>query len=204
MSKALDRGTYEELRNAMLAFVADHPHAAVEPFKESVASWGHEWCAGSSVHLKAAEFLAPALSSTTEQTRGLMALLQRERAGLKWERTYTKADTAVSANLIEHYGFVEVIGKEGPFVSDRVRAGIGVWGPRVHYPAHRHQAEEIYILLAGSAHFYLDAGPARLYRAGDAVYIPSLLTHGFRTGANPLIVLYVWQAGDLREKSRFV
>ncbi|MGI9409216.1 MAG: dimethylsulfonioproprionate lyase family protein [Hyphomicrobiaceae bacterium] len=204
MSKALDRRTYERLRDAMLTFVADHPHTAVEPFKESTANWGHKWCAGNSFHLRAAEYLTSALSSTTEQTRALTALFERERAGLKWERTYTEADPAVSADLIERYGFVEFIGEEGPFVSDRVRAGVGAWGPYVHYPAHRHQAEEIYILLAGSAYFQFNAGPARLQRAGDAVYVPSMLTHGFRTGADPLVVLYVWQAGDLREKSTFV
>ena len=48
-----------------------------------------------------------------------------------------------------------------------------------------------------------EAASARSCTAGDVVYVPSLQTHGFRTKTEPLVVLYIWQAGDLREKSDF-
>ena len=108
--------------------------------------------------------------------------------------------------MLAGYGFAEVVGKHGPFVSERVRAGIGVWGPNIDYPAHRHEAEEIYVIAGGSAEFRLgDEGEEEtvVKRAGDAVYVRSMLTHGFRTLSEPLAVFYVWQAGDLREKSSF-
>ena len=204
MSEDLDRARYELLRDALLAFVARHPNAAVERFKQGLANWGSDWCGGTAVHHRAAGFLVPALASATKATRDLAELFTEERAGLKWEQTYTVADTAVSEALVNNYGFVELIGKQGPFLSNHVRAGVGVWGPNVHYPAHRHQAEEVYMPLAGSAFFEFDHGPQQLQRAGDVVYVPSLTVHGFRTGDEPFVALYIWQAGDLREKSTFV
>ena len=58
-------------------------------------------------------------------------------------------------------------------------------------------------MLAGSAEFMLDGGSYEQRRAGDVVYVSSMRRHGFRTTALPLTVFYIWQAGDLREKSSF-
>lgn len=57
--------------------------------------------------------------------------------------------------MLSGYGFAEVIGERGPFVSKRVRSGIGVWGPNIDHPAHHHMAEEVYVPLAGSAEITL-------------------------------------------------
>ncbi len=106
--------------------------------------------------------------------------------------------------MLAGYGFAETIGKQGPFISTRVRAGIGIWGPDIDYPAHRHEAEEVYVLLAGSARFQRGQDPSERKSAGDVVHIPSMTAHGFRCGTEPLALFYIWQAGDLREKSTFV
>ena len=131
-------------------------------------------------------------------------LFERAKDRLKWEQSYTKADAVVGVAMLAGYGFVEVIGKHGPFRSDRVRSGIGVWGPGITYPAHCHRAEEVYVPLAGSACFEVDGRAPQVGRAGDAVDVPSMRVHGFRTTDEPLVVLYIWQAGDLREKSTFL
>ena len=39
--------------------------------------------------------------------------------------------------------------------------------------------------------------------SGEAVYVESNTQHGFRTEDDPLVVFYAWQAGDMRELSRF-
>lgn len=74
------------------------------------------------------------------------------------------------------------------------------------YPPHRHKAEEVYSILAGGMEFLLgDSGNAlrATHTAGESIYVPSMLTHGFRTRDRPLAVFYIWQNGDLREKSTF-
>ena len=57
-----------------------------------------------------------------------------------------------------------------------------------------------------AARFALGEGEratTRFCTAGDVVHVPSLTVHGFETGDDPLVVLYLWQGGDLRAKSRF-
>jgi len=107
--------------------------------------------------------------------------------------------------MLAGYGFAEVVGRHGPFLSTRVRAGLGVWGPNIVYPPHRHRAEETYIVVAGAAEFTLgeDArAPASKRIAGDVVHVPSMTTHGFRTRDDPVLILYLWQGSDLWETSR--
>ncbi len=189
------------LLDAIRSFVAAHPDPKVQHFREGIAAWGDRWVETPPRHLQAADTLTHWLALTAPGTHDLTAAFAAERATRKWEQSYTSADNVVGDDMLAGYGFAEVIGKHGPFVSERVRAGIGVWPPHINYPPHRHAAEEVYVVLAGSAVF--DLGEPVLRRAGKAVYVPSMQTHGFRTTDQPLAVLYIWQAGDLREKSSF-
>ncbi len=201
-----DREADQRLLDAVLSFVAGHPHPALQRFKPALADWGEAWTAVAPSYLPAVETLQAALPLASSETRTLAALVARETGSRRWEQSYRKTDGLVGDDMLSGYGFVEVIGTLGPFVSNRVRAGVGVWGPSIAYPPHRHQAEEVYVPLAGSAEFRLGEGDnlsMTTCGVGDAVYVPSLLRHGFRTKEQPLVVFYIWQAGDLRETSSF-
>lgn len=199
-TEAADRA----LLSAIQTFVAESPDPKIARFKDAIANWGETWEAVAPVPLPAAETLGPALDHTSPATHALARAFHRHRATRKWEQSYTRADGVVGEDMLAGYGFAEVIGKAGPFLSTRVRSGIGVWGPGIDYPPHRHGAEEIYVPLAGEAVFRLGEGAAETRCGpGTSVYVPSMLTHGFRTEQRPFAVFYIWQAGDLREKSRF-
>lgn len=201
MSATIAHPADRRLLGAIRHFVAESPDPAIERFAAGIADWGDHWVDIPPAHLRAADTLSDCLALTHPETHALVAAFEAEKASRKWEQSYTRADGVVGIDMLSGYGFAEVIGKRGPFVSENVRAGIGVWGPNIDYPPHRHAAEEIYVVVAGSAEFNL--GEPVMRRAGEAVYVPSMLTHGFRTKDQPLAVFYIWQAGDLREKSSF-
>ena len=133
-----------------------------------------------------------------------METVVRARTSLRWEQCYTAADGVVGEDMLSNYGYAEIIGQQGPFVSTRMRAGIGVYGPRLRYPPHRHQAEEIYAVLAGSAFFSRGDDAPALRRPGDVLYHAPHMPHGLRTADEPLVLAYLWQNGDLREKPGFI
>ncbi len=195
--------TYAILRKAIMDFVAEHPNTAMERFKTNVAQVGTQWRDATQVHLAAAEFLDQAMKTTMPETHALAAVFHKYRNELNWEQSYTMDDKLVGQDMLNGYGFVEVIGKNGPFVSRSVRCGIGVWGSDINYPVHNHMAEEVYVPLAGNADFTLDGSPYRTRSAGDIIHVPSNQRHGFRTTSSPFVVFYGWQAGDLRQKSTF-
>jgi len=192
-----------ELLDAVRAFTLDHPHPEIERFKASMRDWGDTWQAVTPAHLPAADILGAGSASAHTRAQALLAVFKRHKNRLRWEQSYKQDEDLVPDEMLAGYGFAEIIGRQGPFVSERIRAGIAIWGPHIVYPCHRHEAEEVYILLAGSAEFTVGASGEHKHGAGDVIYVESNTAHGFRTTGNSLVVYYLWQAGDLRQQSKF-
>ena len=199
-----DRASDERLLAAILDFVLTHPDPDVQRFADAAAHWGDTWRGVTYTRQRASDTLAQAAALAGPGTAGLVETFVRARTSLRWEQCYTAADGMVGEDMLSNYGYAEIIGKQGPFVSTRMRAGIGVYGPRLSYPLHRHQAEEIYAVLAGSAFFSRGDDTPALRGPGDVLYHAPHVPHGLRTADEPLVLAYLWQNGDLREKPGFV
>jgi mannose-6-phosphate isomerase-like protein (cupin superfamily) len=193
-----------ELLESVSRFTLEHPHPQVAGFKPAMRNWGSDWKATSAAYLPAGDILAAAEKCSDATAQPLLRTFARHNQRLRWEQSYRKQDGLVPDAMLAAYGFAEIIGLRGPFVSDRIRAGIAIWGAQVDYPQHQHQAEEVYIVLAGSAEFSFDNHTAQTRSVGDVVFVESNQRHGFRTADESLVVFYLWQAGDLRQTSSFV
>ena len=206
MDGVIDTAADRRLLDATLTYVAGHTDARFDAFRSDVANWGGDWTGVAPAHLRASDLLAEALALARSGTaeRALTSLYVEERASRHWEQSYSAADTAVGADMLAGYGYTEIVGKRGPFLSERIRAGVGVFAASVDYPAHRHRAEELYFVLAGSGTFRLDGHPPARQAAGAVVHVPSQLVHRITMDTEPMVVLYLWRGGDLREKSTFV
>ena len=127
----------------------------------------------------------------------------KKRASRQWEQSYTAAGEAVGADMLAGYGYAEIIGKRGPFLSERIRADVGVFPVSVDYPSRRHRAEEIHVVLTSSGTFRLDGRPPERQAAGAVVHVAPGRVHAITMTTEPLAVLGLWRGGDLREKSTF-
>jgi quercetin dioxygenase-like cupin family protein len=87
------------------------------------------------------------------------------------------------------------------FVSGAVACGVLLLGPGTEYPAHSHEAEELYFPLAGRAWWRSGELDWRLRPPGTSIHHPSWMVHAVRTEREPLLAAYVWRAGDLSAKS---
>ncbi|MCP4386755.1 MAG: cupin domain-containing protein [Gammaproteobacteria bacterium] len=192
-----------ELLDAVCRFALEQESPVVEKFKASIRDWGDDWIDVSRDQLPVADLLDDALARAVPQTRALLETFVRRRTRLRWEQSYSKQDGVVSDAMLACYGFAEILGKQGPFVSDSIRAGIGIYGADIEYPMHRHHPEEIYIVLAGAADFMIGEKQGIRKTAGDVVLMKSNTPHGFRTGDEALVIYYLWQGGNLREISNF-
>jgi Dimethlysulfonioproprionate lyase len=134
------------------------------------------------------------------RTRGLVDAIAALAGELDWRQTYTEAD--FGRRFLDSYGWSEWIGERGAFVSDAIACGVLLLGPNIEYPAHSHEAEELYLPLAGHAFWRSGQSDWRLRPPGTWVHHPSWTTHAMRTALEPLLAAYVWRAGDLSAKSR--
>lgn len=199
LSEQIDK----QLLDASLELLLTHPHDDVKRFHNVLVNWGSEWCAVKPSSLPATDYLTWALTDGDDRIDSLLSLLTQNKSQLRWEQSYTNEDGVVGEDMLAAYGFAELIGKLGPFISHKVRCGIGVWGPNVDYPRHTHKAEEVYLVLSGSAIFKVGKSPERLKTSGDVIFVESMTPHGFQTADQAMVVFYLWQAGDLRETSTF-
>jgi hypothetical protein len=130
----------------------------------------------------------------------LVAALVDHAGTLEWRRSYSQP--AVSAHFLDNYGWSEILGASGPRVATRLACGFLLLGPATHYPRHRHEAEEIYLPLAGTAAWQQGDGVWRDQVPGTVIHHPPFEPHAMRTYAEPLLALYVWRGPGLAQKAK--
>ena len=209
------RAIHEALLERAMKLVFDHPAPELKQFKPNLQQGYEQWSEPMPAQLPMLEafnrYCRAFAGVSSEDANGkssqdgwsLIQLFAQYQQQLRWKQTYTKADGAVSDAMLKGYGFVELMGSRGPFVSNKIRLGFGVWDKQLHYPRHRHQAEEIYFVLGGGVEFDLQGTSRFIAHPGDIIFIESRREHGFSTPDDPVVLLYLWQSGDLREKSIF-
>ena len=198
-----DESADRKLLDLLIDYCAVHPSDDSNRFLENLRNAGDVWQPRKSQTLAATETLGKAAGLAHPLAKPLVDGFVGQKGRLHWEQSYRKSHGLVGDDMLAGYGFVEILGKHGPFVSETVRCGIGVWGPNINYPIHQHAAEEIYVVAAGRAVFTVGDAVDIEKHSGEAVYVESNTQHGFRTEDDPLVVFYAWQAGDMRELSRF-
>ena len=117
-----------------------------------------------------------------------------------WQQTYTEAE--VGRDFLNRYGWFELLGPTGHFLSDSVRAYIAYWGEGLHYPTHLHEAEELYYILAGAAEFHADGQPSELVMPEGTRHHASNQPHAMDTHAAPVLTLVLWRGPGLGGSAR--
>lgn len=173
--------------------VADLPEAAA-----FLADWPVEEPAGAARRPQVPGAL-PVCRWLAGMSGGLAGEVAGQAAALEWRQTYGAGD--FGAEFLDRYGWTEVVGLRGPVPSERVAAGFLLLGPGVTYPPHAHEAAEVYLPLSGVASWQKGKEAFAPVPVGQAIYHAPWVPHAMRTGAEPLLALYLWRGGDLAAKS---
>jgi hypothetical protein len=129
----------------------------------------------------------------------LVADLCRNHRSLTWRQTY--AQDAVGDAFLRNYGYAELLGVKS-IPGGRIACGFLILGPSTLYPRHRHEAEEIYIPLRGTARWQQSDAVWRERGPGAVIHHASDEPHAMQTGAEPLLALYVWRSEHLDQRAR--
>lgn len=171
-----------EHRDWLAMLSADPPPRTVAPAGLPVLGW-----------------LPDARKCAAANTQALVDLIAAAADGLPWGQNYDDGD--FGAGFQARYGFMELLGPRGPFIADDIALGLLMFAPHTEYPQHRHEAEELYALLAGHAEWRAGDAPYRTEPPGAVLYRPPWVPHATRMGEEPMLALYLWRGGDLMRKS---
>ena len=130
----------------------------------------------------------------------LVTAVCRAAPSLAWRQSYTAKD--LGSAFLDNYGWSEIVGLTGPLASERIACGFLLLGPSTHYPRHRHEAEEIYVPLRGTAAWQQGDAVWRDRPPGTAIHHASNEPHAMRTGQSALFALYLWRSANLAQKAR--
>lgn len=121
-------------------------------------------------------------------TQALRPLVTR----MTWEYGYER----VPRGLQSKYGYCELVGPNGPVVTDQLILGLVLFAPRTIYPQHHHRGiEESYVSLAGAWSENDDA----VYAPGSMIFNRSDHEHRITTGDyEPCLLAYAWTGAPER------
>ena len=116
-----------------------------------------------------------------------------------WQQTYSEAE--VGRHFLDNYGYVEIFGPTGVFLSSQCRGFIGYWEQGLQYPMHDHEAEEIYLVLGGSGIFEVPGQASRLLRPGDTQTHLAFQPHATTMRDEGLLALCLWRGPGLEDRA---
>jgi hypothetical protein len=186
----------------LLRLVTDQlqPLPAAEPF---LAQWPTNKTVRTNQprKLPVCRYLSDLLALTGSSTFPLVEALVAASDALEWRQSYSRGER--SAAFLEGYGWSELIGLRGPVPSETIACGFLLLAPGIEYSRHAHEAEELYVPLAGHALWQRGHERFAEHPLGSPIHHPSWLPHATQA-VTALLCLYVWRGGDLVAKSRFV
>ena len=107
-----------------------------------------------------------------------------------WRETYKGTD--IGAYFMDRFGCYCIIGANAPFSSDALRIFMVYMPPGLYYPWHHHPAEEMYMVVSGSATFKQKDCPDEVLSEGQVAFHVSNQPHAMETKDDPILCLVAW------------
>lgn len=146
------------------------------------------------VEMPACAVLPEILSDPTDELTRLLATCA---ADLHW-RTAGFGKLPDSAR--QQLAVAELIGPDGMFRNTDTRVGLLIQRDGFHYPRHRHAAQEVYLVLKGTALWAVDDADPSPRAPGSIILHESLQPHTMLTLEEPICALWGW-VGDIAGSS---
>ncbi|HEX4151419.1 MAG TPA: dimethylsulfonioproprionate lyase family protein [Steroidobacteraceae bacterium] len=193
---------HPELVASLRALFQTLASAALEPF---LADWPpHD--AGvrpvTAVTLPALQWLPLIQAQAPPAAARVTQALVSGAPSLHWRQSYPAE--RVGRLFLENYAWTELLGSSGEVPSSRLAGGFLVLGPHTSYPGHAHQAEEIYVPLSGTAHWWKASAGWQAVAPVTVVHHAPNEAHAMRTADQPLLALYLWHGPGLEGKAHLV
>jgi|ETNmetMinimDraft_8_1059916.scaffolds.fasta_scaffold03599_5 hypothetical protein len=184
----------KDINNLVSEYLYQINNETLSPFLENWPSKSFKYRALESTTFPALSFLPEINVNEANKANKVIQKLKDYAGNMHWRQSYNKE--AFGASFLDNYAHTELIGTRGPIVSNKVASGFLLLAPNTDYPAHRHEAEEIYIPFS-EALWRQGKGSWEKKECGTIIHHKSWTPHSMRTTSGPLLALYLWHGGDL-------
>lgn len=121
-----------------------------------------------------------------ERTAPLARALMRVQGELTWRYGYER----MRPGLARKYAYAELLGPNGPVISENLILGAVLFAPKCTYPEHSHDGiSESYICISGS----VSDSNYSVFSPGSLLFNPPKRAHRMTTGDfEPTLLAYAW------------
>ena len=137
---------------------------------------------------------------TSDQSRAMRDALLAAVHHVEWRHTYTEAE--VGRHFLDHFGWFELAGPTGHFLSNQARLTVGYWGPGLQYDWHHHAPEELYSVVSGSGLFRVEGEEDQVLGPGGTRFHGSNQRHALTTTDQPILTFVAWRGDGLADDPR--
>lgn len=99
-------------------------------------------------------------------------------------------------NIQRHLAFTELVGPNGMINNDHCKVGLLFQSKNALYPNHRHAAEELYLVVSGTALWSQSNSELAPRSPGEFIHHVSWQPHAMKTTNEPLLTMWCW-TGDI-------
>ncbi len=110
---------------------------------------------------------------------------------MRWRAIYDSKTH--DTRFMDKLGCYSIIGKGGPFASNCLRLFIVYMPAGLYYPWHIHPAEEMYMVISGSAIFKRGGTADENLSEGQSMFHESNQPHAIETTDTPMLSLVAWR-----------
>ena len=140
----------------------------------------------------------PHISNTSESTIALVDSIKKSYQKQQWRQPYSIED--FGSDFFHKSAWFPIADVNGPLVYPDGLMEIMLMGPGLTYPKHKHEPEELYIVLSGKVWWETekDGETPCWKRAGEAIYHAPNQVHAITSGDEPVLVLNLWRGGGFQ------
>lgn len=129
----------------------------------------------------------------SEATFSLVTEFLMQMQALRWGAPYGD-DPAAGTGFADNAMACILLGPLELGEGRAIMGGFFAVGPGCRYADHRHGAPELYVPLSGRARFWAEQTGWRVAGPDDVIVHPAWEAHALETGANPVLILWIWLA----------
>lgn len=122
-----------------------------------------------------------------QRTAGVIRAVESVSDTLVWRYGYDK----VPRGLGKKFAYAELLGPNGPVLSDQLILGLVLFAPKCVYPTHAHEGlTESYVCLSGA----MSENDDGVYEPGSLIFNPPGRTHRITIDdREPCLLAYAWE-----------
>ncbi len=126
--------------------------------------------------------------SSTSKIHNLISTLSPY---VNWEKGYDEKE--VGKKFLKKYGFFELIGPTGHFLTSKMGLYVNFLDSDTCYPWHNHEAEELYFVISGEAKFESKNEKSEILKSTNTRFHKSYQPHSITTTNEKILTFVIWK-----------